>query len=220
MQRAIAGAVLIIAMGACAPGRFADLQDSGKLSIGGGIGASLDASIGFLSQPSLGLSSEAAMYGSEARDASGVVFQKRVSFPYTFVTAARDGKSLLGALNYTGFLSSYKVTGFQRGFEEIDRTLDAVPPREMGLEVKGVRYGGELVGGRWLPLPGVADDYSRIFSFHQLTNFHVGGHAGVVGARVGFNPLEFLDFLLGFAGVDIAGDDPNGAPQPEPEAAH
>ena len=44
-------------------------------------------------------------------------------------------------------------------------------------------------------------------SFGTLTDFHVGGHAGIVGARIGFNPLEFLDFVLGFAGLDIAGDD-------------
>jgi hypothetical protein len=208
MRRAIAG-VLCIALGACAPGRFADLQDCGKLSIGGGVGASVDASLGFVSQPSFGLFSEAAMFGAEARRAGGVTFQKRVSFPYTFVLAASEGKSLLAALNYTGFRSAFKVTGFQRGFEEIDRQLDALPPREMGLEIEGVRYGGELSGGRWLPLPGLADDYSRIVSFRQLTDFHVGAHAGILGARIGFNPLEFFDFALGLAGLDIAGDDPS-----------
>lgn len=219
MWRAIAG-VLCIALGACAPGRIADLQDIGKLSVGGGVGASVDASLGFVSQPSFGFFSETALLGSEARQASGYVFQKRVSFPYTFVMAAREGKSLLGALNYTGFLATHKVTGLQRGFEEIDRLLDATPPREFGLEIEGVRYGGEVIGGRWLPLPGLADDYSRIFSFHQLTNFHVGGHAGIFGARVGFNPLELFDFALGFTGLDIAGDDPSGVPAAEPKPEH
>ena len=47
MQRAIAG-LLFLLLGACAPGRFADLQDSVKLSIGGGVGASVDASLGVL----------------------------------------------------------------------------------------------------------------------------------------------------------------------------
>lgn len=219
MWRAIAVA-LSIGLGACAPGRVADLQDIGKLSIGAGVGASVDASLGFVSQPSFGFFSETSLLGNEARQASGYVFQKRVSFPYTFVTAARDGKGLLGALNYTGFLATYKVTGFQRGFEEIDRTLDAVAPREFGLEIEGVRYGGGVVGGRWLPLPGLADDYSRIFTFHQLTNFHVGAHAGIIGARVGFNPLELFDFLLGLGGLDIAGDDPQGQPVPEAKTEH
>jgi hypothetical protein len=31
---------------------------------------------------------------------------------------------------------------------------------------------------------------------------------GVVSIRAGINPLEILDFLLGFLGFDIAGDDP------------
>jgi hypothetical protein len=206
MRRAIVG-LLFLMLGACAPGRMADLQDSAKFSIGGGVGASLDASLGILSQPSLGLFSEAALLGTEARNASGAIFHKRVSFPYTFVVAARDGKSLLAALNYTGYSSAFKVTGVQRGFEEIDRPLDALPPREVGLEIDGVRYGGELRGGRWLPLPSLADEYSSLFSFRSLTDFHVGGHAGIFGARVGFNPLEFFDFVLGFGGLDIAGDD-------------
>ncbi|MCZ6691919.1 MAG: hypothetical protein O7H41_20215 [Planctomycetota bacterium] len=30
---------------------------------------------------------------------------------------------------------------------------------------------------------------------------------GVVGARAGFSPGEFVDFFLGWFGVDIAGDD-------------
>lgn len=35
----------------------------------------------------------------------------------------------------------------------------------------------------------------------------VGAFGGVVGTRVGFNPLEFVDFLLGFAGLDLLFDD-------------
>jgi hypothetical protein len=35
----------------------------------------------------------------------------------------------------------------------------------------------------------------------------VGAFGGVVGTRVGFNPLEFADFLLGFLGLDLLFDD-------------
>ena len=35
----------------------------------------------------------------------------------------------------------------------------------------------------------------------------LGAFGGVVGTRVGFNPLEFVDFLLGFAGLDLLFDD-------------
>ena len=41
-----------------------------------------------------------------------------------------------------------------------------------------------------------------------MTDLQLGAHLLLINARLGFNPLEFLDFLLGFAGVDIAGDDP------------
>lgn len=35
----------------------------------------------------------------------------------------------------------------------------------------------------------------------------LGAFGGVVGTRVGFNPLEFADFLLGFLGLDLLFDD-------------
>jgi len=34
-----------------------------------------------------------------------------------------------------------------------------------------------------------------------------GAFGGVIGTRVGFNPLEFTDFLLGFIGLDLLFDD-------------
>ena len=43
----------------------------------------------------------------------------------------------------------------------------------------------------------------------NLRVMQVGATLLLIGARVGFNPLEFFDFLLGFAGYDIAGDDPD-----------
>ncbi len=45
----------------------------------------------------------------------------------------------------------------------------------------------------------------------------VAVYAIVPYVRVGFSPGEFLDFLLGWFGADIAGDDPpppTGAPPP------
>ncbi|MEI6166465.1 MAG: hypothetical protein WCS52_04665 [bacterium] len=43
--------------------------------------------------------------------------------------------------------------------------------------------------------------------FHRATDFEAGVTLGIVAARVGLNPLECLDFLLGFCGLDIANDD-------------
>jgi hypothetical protein len=44
---------------------------------------------------------------------------------------------------------------------------------------------------------------ARIHAF----NIEAGVFVLVVGARAGFSPGEFLDFLLGWVGIDIAGDD-------------
>ncbi len=35
----------------------------------------------------------------------------------------------------------------------------------------------------------------------------VGATLGVVGFDIGFNPVEFVDFLLGWTTLDITGDD-------------
>ena len=45
-----------------------------------------------------------------------------------------------------------------------------------------------------------------------------GGAAAVLlGVRIGFNPAEFADFLLGWTTLDIFGDDGRGKEEPEPE---
>ena len=48
----------------------------------------------------------------------------------------------------------------------------------------------------------------RTCSFHNSTRVEAEVSLGVVSVRAGLNPLEIIDFLLGFLGFDIAGDDP------------
>ena len=43
--------------------------------------------------------------------------------------------------------------------------------------------------------------------FIDQFGIEVGAFGGIVGSRVGFNPLEFADFLLGFLGIDVLFDD-------------
>lgn len=52
--------------------------------------------------------------------------------------------------------------------------------------------------------------------FARATDLEVGATLFVASVRVGVNPLEFIDFLLGFAGIDIAGDDPKEPDIQEP----
>jgi len=65
-------------------------------------------------------------------------------------------------------------------------------------------------------LPAVVDPWATYLPptyarsrWHWVHAFDVEGSvfAGVVCARVGFSPGEFVDFVLGWFGVDIAGDD-------------
>ncbi|MCZ6691122.1 MAG: hypothetical protein O7H41_16160 [Planctomycetota bacterium] len=45
--------------------------------------------------------------------------------------------------------------------------------------------------------------WARIHAF----DIEAGVFVGIIGVRAGFSPGEFVDFLLGWFGVDIAGDD-------------
>jgi hypothetical protein len=65
----------------------------------------------------------------------------------------------------------------------------------------------------WFPWLCRDRDYHP-FVFHELTDIEVGSTIGVVTLRVGVNPLEILDFLLGFIGLDIANDDPKKKEKP------
>jgi len=214
--------IVLAMMGAvctgCATGRIADLRDVAKLSLHAGLGFSVDARLGALSQPSIGLWSTSMGVGLESRDVGGIYFQKRVSFPYSVSYFRERKRGLLSSLNATGWHASFQVRGFQRAFEEIDRPLGTRPPREFGREIDGLLYGGQVREGAWLPIPDPSREDPVLTSFVEWTRFEFGAQGGIFGGRVGFNPIEFADFLLGFGGLDIAGDDVARSDAPEPEA--
>jgi len=54
------------------------------------------------------------------------------------------------------------------------------------------------------------------FSFHELTDLEIGGTLLVFSARAGINPLEIVDFVFGFVGIDIANDDPKKEDKEKP----
>jgi len=53
------------------------------------------------------------------------------------------------------------------------------------------------------------------WTFHNATDLSAGVTLGVVSARAGLNPLEIIDFALGFVGLDIGRDDPRTDEQNE-----
>jgi hypothetical protein len=202
---------LSLALSACAiaPGRIADLRDVGGASIGSGKGLSVDATLGALSQPSIGLyGAKTVAFGVDGREVQGYIAESRVSLPYSFLYARRNGAGFFEALNFTGWHASFAVSALQRGFEEVDKPLVPRAPREFDRVIDGRRYGGAVTGGRWLPLPSAADRYSRPLRFRDLTQLEAGAHVAIFAVRAAFNPLELADFLLGFTGVDIGRDDP------------
>lgn len=59
-----------------------------------------------------------------------------------------------------------------------------------------------------VPLTEISEHVlNRRWSRVHAWDIEASAFAGVIYARVGFSPGEFLDFLLGWFGVDIAGDD-------------
>lgn len=206
---AVALAALLGAQ-ACAPGRLADLQDSGRLSAGLAVGLSVDAKVGDLTHPAVGVLSSAAMFGFETRHIDGFWYEARVSDPFATYWYRRDGQGWAWSLASSGWRGMWESPGYLDAIDEIDGTFDQEPLPETGSEYRGERLDGELVASLWLPLPvgeGV-DEAPVLFRYRTATDLQVGATLLLVGARVGFNPLEFLDFVLGFAGFDPAGDDP------------
>jgi len=66
----------------------------------------------------------------------------------------------------------------------------------------------------WLPIFDGTSAWYAPFSFHEITDLELGATLGFVSVRGGINPLEFIDFLLGFAGLDIGKDDPKKEEKP------
>jgi len=66
--------------------------------------------------------------------------------------------------------------------------------------------------GFWLPpVTKAARDFHGVaphWTFHNATDLSIGATIGIIAARVGINPLEWIDFCLGFGGLDIGRDDP------------
>ncbi len=193
------GAIALFALG-CAPGRMADLQDSMSLSMGIGVGIAADAKAGMITHPTFGSVTASAMVGSDSRDVAGSFYQISSSFPHSMFWAGKEGMPAGQVMNSTGWRAAFEVKEFTAAFVAIGHPTANTTEVVSGM-VEGVEAEGTLDDARWLPLPPEV-------SFNEATDLQVGATLLLVSARAGLNPLEFLDFLFGFAGVDMAGDDP------------
>ncbi len=207
MIRTVALGVLLCVLG-CAPGRVADLKDSGRLSMGLGLGLSVDAKIGDLTHPALGAFSVSGQFGFESRHIDGPWYEASVSDPYALSWFRKEDVPWGYAFNLSGWRGVWESLDWLDAMDELDEDLDQEPLPETGTVVEGERLDSSVNVRRWLPITGGHGEPKRLWSFNTATDLQLGAHFLLVNARVGFNTLEFIDFLLGFAGFDIAGDDP------------
>ena len=166
----------------CATGRIADLRDCGSLSVGVGPGLGVQARIGAVSHPSLGLMSWGPRVGLENRHLAGA-WHETEGYAPLMVGLVYHGGPLEDFgnefnLSYARICSNYVVS-------EPDYTFRS---------------------GFWINTSAADDPASS--AVKRATDLEIGCSAILVSGRVGINPLEMLDFLLGFVGLDIANDDP------------
>lgn len=166
----------------CATGRIADLRDCGRLSVGAGPNFGIQARLGALTHVSLGMGAEnRAHYGWESRYVYGRWLESDGFWPMALILA--------GFLQESATLKGCALdTTYVRWIE--DDWLINPPPYRVGHLLN--------IWNR--------DNPQSSFIKHA-TDFECGVAPLLFSARVGINPLEIADFLLGFAGIDIAGDD-------------
>jgi hypothetical protein len=207
--------VLVLAAGSCAPvgGYFAarglDLADCFKLSVGLGIGLAADVHVTDYMAPGLGIASYTANLGWDDRRVNGVWLESdvintpRLAYEWAYEDSlAADSEDSSQRL-LTGLALASLTLPNERWIRKGSRvTVEYFSLFNFG--GLGERMAARSLAGVLLGHGEQADDPGR--SFWQKCFLEAGATAGVVHARVGWNPLETIDFLLGWIGLDPAGD--------------
>ncbi len=200
------GITAIAVVAGCATGRTPDLRDCGKLSVGFGPGLGVDAQLGALSHPALGIGSWTRRVGWEDRYVAGLWKEGELHSPAANIAmGVVDGgpETIAGRINVSYIRFNEGVYGYHN--------RDALHFRKVP------DYG---CGGYWINTFKSKKKRRNMSTFHQATNLELGASVLLISARVGVNPLEILDFILGFVGLDIAKDDPErtGTKKPTTES--
>ncbi len=189
---------MILVLGGCTitkPGRWADLADSGKLSVGLGAGIAADIGFGSLAHPCIG-SAVTQRIGHLERDFPAQWKQFEVCDPMLTVWYEDAG-------SYRFLASRFSMSGAFPGANVVRETV--ARPLKFPRGSKG--YSVDV--DRWLGIPNAElDKQEKPYDLSNVTDLELGATFFVVSARAGLNPLEFIDFLLGYAGVDFMNDDP------------
>ena len=144
------------------------------------------AKVGCVVHPSLGIGSFTHRLGVEDRYRAGTWSETQIVWP-----AALMGQMLDNSFGSSGTL----LVSYAR---------DRRPQ---------LPDGGEYHTS-WFPLLNTRGRVPNETAFHEITDLEVGGTIILVSVKAGINPLEILDFLLGYVGLDIGKDDPKPENKP------
>jgi len=171
--------------------RTRDLADVGRISIGtSSLGVGIEGKLtGFL-HPSLGVASSNMKVGWDTRSCTLFWTEKETYFPFSMPMEVAEELAGANPLRAT-FLVFYarEPTSPGKDCTSVSRLFFSPPPGSSR----------QNMGRSWHAIATTAD-------------FEAGFSAVLVSARVGVNLAELVDFMLGFALIDIAGDDVSAQP--------
>lgn len=184
------GSSLAKGIGGYVLGRVSDALDvfEANVAIGPGLKAGVEyfvlrTTLGYVHAQRMGFDSHQVGTWGELNVAYGIFPASLAFAPFELVK------------NQGEVWESLAVCGFELGSVGVERTL-----RE-DFATNAVLYREAVMAGPWHERRG------------DICSAGAEVHAGLIGARLRFKPLELVDFVLGFVGVDL--DPQLGHPDPE-----
>ncbi len=193
--------------------RAMDLADCVKGNVGLGVGLTVDAKVTDYISPGLGIVSYTANFGYEDRDVYGVWLENIVintpRFAYEAVFREYEETPPDEGLQGSTIASQLALRSLLLPNERWIRKDDELTVRYYTLfNISGLGrdYRATALTGLLARRGETPKTPER--TMWQKGSIEAGATLGVVEARAGFNPFEFLDFLAGIFGLDPAQDDP------------
>ena len=209
--KCLVSALLLLAgaAGCSAPGRLEDVKDCGSFSLGLGYGVSAEVEIGALAHPTFGSPCRTYRVGHDSRRVTGLWEEEEAVIPFSWCT------TLVTCVPHQPLYGlNTSLARYQRLRECSTPSNDAEAKDKWTLEYRkrGARerrtYDFLILG-----FPERDEFLAPLGNVKEITDLEVGLTLGCVSCRAGINPLEIVDLLLGLAGADIAGDDPDREPE-------
>jgi hypothetical protein len=165
--------------------RANDFLDSMRLSVGVGFGVGVQAKATGFFHPSFGLGGAAQKFGWDTRGPEVGTWHEVEGF-FPVGTLIMPMQPLPNSEHSEGLTLPWMYQRSSAGSTKVGSYLFfSTPPSDERLKEGSTAW-------RWIAL---------------IFDFEAGFSAPIINARVGANPPELIDFLLGWTTLDIAGDD-------------